>query len=133
QVIRKALAVNRPSISDPIGALAAVGGLELAAIAGAILRAAAARVPVVLDGYICGVAALAAVRIAPQAQPYLIAGHQSAEPGHRLVLADLGLSPLLSLDLRLGEASGAVLALAIVDAALATHGEMGTLAELGIA
>jgi nicotinate-nucleotide--dimethylbenzimidazole phosphoribosyltransferase len=132
EVVRRALLVNHPDAADPIGALAAVGGLEIAALAGAVLQAAAARVPVLLDGYIGGVAALVACRVAPAATSYLIAAHRSAEPGHQLVLAELGLTPLFDLGLRLGEASGATLALAIVDAALATHDDMTTLAEVGI-
>jgi nicotinate-nucleotide--dimethylbenzimidazole phosphoribosyltransferase len=132
EVVRRALATNRPSAADPIGVLAAVGGLEIAALAGAILQAGAARVPVLVDGYICGIAALVACRIAPAVTRYLIAAHRSAEPGHQLVLADLGLTPLFDLGMRLGEASGATLALAIVDAALATHDDMATLADVGI-
>jgi nicotinate-nucleotide--dimethylbenzimidazole phosphoribosyltransferase len=132
EVVRRALALNRPSAADPIGALAAVGGLEIAALAGAMLQAASARVPVLVDGYICGVAALVACRIAPAIAPYLIAAHRSAEPGHQIVLADLSLTPLFDLGMRLGEASGATLALAVVDAALATHDDMATLAEVGI-
>jgi nicotinate-nucleotide--dimethylbenzimidazole phosphoribosyltransferase len=132
EVVRRALGVNHPSTADPIGALAAVGGLEIAALVGAVLQAAAARIPILLDGYIGGVAALVACRIAPAAKPYLIAAHRSAEPGHQLVLAELGLNPLFDLGMRLGEASGATVALAIVEAALATHDDMTTLAEVGI-
>jgi nicotinate-nucleotide--dimethylbenzimidazole phosphoribosyltransferase len=132
EVVRRALLVNHPDRANPIGALAAVGGLEIAALAGAVLQAAAARVPVLLDGYIGGVAALVACRVAPSATSYLIAAHRSAEPGHQLVLAELGLTPLFDLGMRLGEASGATLALAIVDAALATHDDMTTLAAIGI-
>lgn len=131
--VRRGLAVNRPDPADPLGVLAAVGGLELAAIAGALLRAAAGRRPVVLDGYVAGAAALAAARLAPDLPPFLIAAHRSPEPGHRPVLAALGLRPLLELDLRLGEASGAALGLAIVAAALATHDGMATFAEAGVA
>jgi nicotinate-nucleotide--dimethylbenzimidazole phosphoribosyltransferase len=114
-------------------ALAAAGGLELAALAGAVLEAARRRVPVVLDGYATSVAALAAARIDAGAGEVLIAGHRSAEPGHRLVLAELGLEPLLDLRLRLGEASGAALALPLIAAAGALHREMATFAEAGVA
>lgn len=131
-VIRHGLEVNRPDARDPIGLLAAVGGLEIAALTGAMLRAAAARVPVILDGFIAGSAALAASRIAPGLTPYLIAAHRSPEPGHGPILAALGLRPLLDLEMRLGEASGALLGLSLVDAALAIHDQMGTFAEAGV-
>jgi nicotinate-nucleotide--dimethylbenzimidazole phosphoribosyltransferase len=131
-VITRALAVNQPDACDPIGVLAAVGGLEIAALTGAMIRAAAARIPIVLDGFITGSAALAAVRLAPRLAPYLIAAHRSPEPGHEPILAALGLRPLVALDMRLGEASGAVLAFGIIDAALAIHNAMGTFAESGV-
>jgi nicotinate-nucleotide--dimethylbenzimidazole phosphoribosyltransferase len=110
-------------------ALLAVGGLELAALAGAIVEAAARRLPVIVDGYAVGAAALAAVGLRPAASEILVAGHRSSEPGHALVLAELGLEPLLDLRLRLGEASGALLALPLVEAAGALHREMATFAE----
>jgi nicotinate-nucleotide--dimethylbenzimidazole phosphoribosyltransferase len=131
-IVRRALAVNQPDACDPIGVLGAVGGLEIAALAGAMIRAAAARIPVVVDGFITGSAALAAVRLAPGLAPYLIAAHRSPEPGHGPILAALGLRPLVELDMRLGEASGAVLAFCIIDAALAIHNEMGTFAEAAV-
>jgi nicotinate-nucleotide--dimethylbenzimidazole phosphoribosyltransferase len=114
-------------------ALEAVGGLELAALAGATLEAARRRVPVVLDGYATGVAALAAAGLAPEAVDVLVASHRSAEPGHDLVLSELGLEPLLDLRLRLGEASGALLALPIIEAAGRLHRAMATFDEAGIA
>ncbi|HEY1274662.1 MAG TPA: nicotinate-nucleotide--dimethylbenzimidazole phosphoribosyltransferase [Thermoleophilaceae bacterium] len=113
-------------------ALLAVGGLELAALAGAVGEAARRRIPVLLDGYAVTVAALAAVRIAPAAGEVLIAGHRSAEPGHARVLEELGLEPLLDLRMRLGEASGALIALPIVEAAGALHGSMATFEEAGV-
>jgi nicotinate-nucleotide--dimethylbenzimidazole phosphoribosyltransferase len=113
-------------------ALLAVGGLELAALAGAILEALERRLPVVVDGYAVGAAALAAVGLQPRAAEILIAAHRSSEPGHALVLAELGLEPLLDLRLRLGEASGALLALPIIEAAGALHREMATFAEAGV-
>jgi nicotinate-nucleotide--dimethylbenzimidazole phosphoribosyltransferase len=113
-------------------ALLAVGGLELAALAGAVLESARRRLPVVLDGYAAGAAALAAAAIAPAAGACLVAGHRSAEPGHDLVLAELGLEPLLDLRLRLGEASGALLALPLIAAAGALHRDMATFAESGV-
>ena len=114
-------------------ALEAVGGLELAALAGATLEAARRRVPVVLDGYATGVASLAAAGLAPEAVDVLVASHRSAELGHDLVLSELGLEPLLDLRLRLGEASGALLALPIIEAAGRLHRAMATFDEAGIA
>ena len=113
-------------------ALCAVGGLELAALAGAAGEASRRRLPVILDGYTVAVAALAAVRIDPGVGEALIAGHRSAEPGHGLVLRELGLEPMLDLRLRLGEASGALLALPILAAAGALHAEMATFEEAGV-
>jgi nicotinate-nucleotide--dimethylbenzimidazole phosphoribosyltransferase len=114
-------------------ALAAVGGFELAALAGALSGAAEHRLPVILDGYAVCTAALAAVRADPSLAELLIAGHRSAEPGHVIVLTELGLEPLLDLRLRLGEASGALLALPLVAAAGRLYRGMGTFAEAGIA
>lgn len=130
--VRRGLRANRIAPVDPIGVLAAVGGLEIAALVGAILHAAALRIPILLDGYICGVAGLVAARLAPKARSYLIAAHQSTEPGHRLVLTELDLRPLLTLDMRLGEASGSTLGLSVIEAALATHDEMATFGEGGV-
>lgn len=113
-------------------ALLAVGGLELAALAGAAIEAARRGLPVLLDGYAVGAAALAAVGLDAGVAEALIAGHRSAEPGHALVLAELGLEPLLDLRLRLGEASGALLALALAGAAGTLHREMGTFEESGV-
>jgi len=117
---------------DPRAALQAVGGLELAALAGAATEAASRGLPVVLDGYAVSVAALAAARLKPAVGEALIASHRSAEPGHDLVLGELGLEPLLDLRLRLGEASGALLALPILAAAGALHAEMATFEEAGV-
>lgn len=114
-------------------ALEALGGLEIVALAGAVLEAARLRLPVVLDGYATAVAALAATRIDPATGEILLAGHRSAEPGHDLVLAELGIEPLLDLRLRLGEASGALLALPIIAAAGVLHRDMATFEEAGVA
>jgi nicotinate-nucleotide--dimethylbenzimidazole phosphoribosyltransferase len=113
-------------------ALRQLGGLELAALAGAIHAAHDARTPVVLDGLAVGVAALVAVRLRPACREWLLAGHRSAEPAHGLVLAELGLEPLLDLRLRLGEASGAALALPLIEQAGRLHREMATFAEAGV-
>ena len=131
-VIRRGLAVNRPDARDVVDALAKVGGFEIAGLAGVVLGAAAARVPVVVDGFITSVAALAAVRLAPPAAGYLIASHRSVEGGHRLVLQALGIKPLLDLELRLGEGSGAALAMPLIDAALAIAAEMATFESAGV-
>ncbi len=117
---------------DPRTALREVGGLELAVLAGAAIAGARRRLPVILDGYAVATAALAAVGLEPAVAESLIASHRSAEPGHTLVLAELGLEPLLDLRLRLGEASGALLALPVIAAAGALHREMATFAEAEI-
>ena len=132
QVVEAALAVNQPDPADPVGALARVGGLEIGAIAGAILGAAAAGIPVLVDGFISTAGALIACALAPVARSYLIAGHRSMEPGHRIMQEHLGLTPLLDLDLRLGEGTGAALAMPIVDGAAALLGGMATFAEAGV-
>jgi nicotinate-nucleotide--dimethylbenzimidazole phosphoribosyltransferase len=125
--VRRALAVNRPSPGDPVGVLAAVGGLEIAALTGLVLGCAARRTPVLVDGFITAAAALAAVRLQPRSAGALIAAHRSPEPGHSAILRALALEPLLDLGLRLGEGSGAALALPLVAAALAILNDMATL------
>jgi nicotinate-nucleotide--dimethylbenzimidazole phosphoribosyltransferase len=117
----------------PREALCRVGGFELAALVGAATEAVRLRLPVLLDGYPVSAGALAAVQLDPAVGELLIAGHRSAEPGHDVLLAELGLEPLLDLRLRLGEASGALLALALIEAAGALHEQMGTFEESGVA
>jgi len=117
---------------DVRAVLASVGGLEIAALAGFIVAGAAAKVPVVVDGLIAGAAALAAVRLAPDTRGYLIAGHRSTEPGATAVLADLGLDPVLDLELRLGEGTGACLAVPVVQAAAHLLREMATFDSAGV-
>jgi nicotinate-nucleotide--dimethylbenzimidazole phosphoribosyltransferase len=139
-VIRRGLALHRPAGQANAGrdddaglaALAAVGGLEIAGLAGVVLGGAAARVPVVVDGFICGAAALVAARIAPAAAGSLIASHKSVEAGHRLVLQALGQRPLLDLDMRLGEGTGAALAMGLCDAAVAVLRDMATFGAAGV-
>jgi len=128
-VIEQALAVNRPAGKSPLDILAALGGFEIAGLAGVVLGAAARRAPVVLDGFIASTAALCAARIAPHAGKYLIASHCSLEVGHRLVLQLLGCEPLFELGMRLGEGTGAALAMPMVEAALRIVHEMATFAE----
>jgi nicotinate-nucleotide--dimethylbenzimidazole phosphoribosyltransferase len=131
-VIERALAVNQPDPRDPLAVLAKVGGLEIAGLVGVILGAASRRVPVVIDGFISGAAALVAAALAPEVTGYLIAAHQSVEVGHAVVLERLGLQPLLCLDLRLGEGTGAALAFYLVEAAARLLAEMSTFAEAGV-
>ncbi len=119
--------------ADPLAVLAQVGGLEHAALAGFVLGAAAARVPVVLDGVIAGSAALAAAALAPYARDAFVAGHRSAEPGHAVALSQLGLRPILELELRLGEGTGAVLALPVVQGAVRVLHEVATFDSAGVA
>ncbi|MDH2429726.1 nicotinate-nucleotide--dimethylbenzimidazole phosphoribosyltransferase [Sphaerisporangium sp. TRM90804] len=123
---------TRNGAADPLTVLAAVGGLEHAAIAGFILGAAEARVPVILDGVIAGSAALAAVALAPAVVDYCVAGHRSAEPGHTVALRHLGLRPLVDLELRLGEGSGALLAYPLVGAAVRVLHEVATFDSAGV-
>jgi nicotinate-nucleotide--dimethylbenzimidazole phosphoribosyltransferase len=132
EVVEAAIEQHRPGPDDPVGALTAVGGLEIAALVGAMLEAGEARVPVVLDGFITGAAALVATAIAPNLESRLIASHRSTEPGHRVVLDQLGLEPLLDLELRLGEGSGAALALPILRAATLLLAEMATFDSAGV-
>jgi nicotinate-nucleotide--dimethylbenzimidazole phosphoribosyltransferase len=128
--VRRALAVNRPDPDDPLGVLAAVGGLEIAALAGLVLACAGRRTPVLVDGFITAAAALVATRLQPACHDVLIAAHRSPEPGHAAILEALQLEPLLDLGLRLGEGSGAALALPLVAAALAILDEMATLEDV---
>ncbi|MFB6891737.1 nicotinate-nucleotide--dimethylbenzimidazole phosphoribosyltransferase [Kitasatospora sp. NPDC056327] len=132
EVIRAALALHQPDPADPIGVLAAVGGLEHAALAGFLLGAASLRTPVVLDGVIAGSAALAAKAIAPEVLAACIAGHRSAEPGHEAALTKLGLRPLIDLDLRLGEGTGALLALPLVQSAARAMHDVATFDSAGV-
>jgi nicotinate-nucleotide--dimethylbenzimidazole phosphoribosyltransferase len=132
QVVDRALTVSGVDASDPLAALSQVGGLEIAFLTGAILGGARERRALVLDGFVVGAAALVAARLAPRSVEYMVAAHLSPEPGHRLVLADLHLEPLLDLELRLGEGSGAALALPIVSAAAALLVEMATFESAGV-
>lgn len=130
--VRRALEVNAPDPSDPLGVLAAVGGFEHCVLAGLALGAAMAQVPVLLDGFVVGAAALIAARIAPLATESMIASHLSPEPGHAIVLAELGLSPLLDLQMRLGEGSGAALGIQLVNTALLLLRDMSTFENAGV-
>lgn len=131
-IIEQALALHKPDPADPLGVLAAVGGFEIGAIAGVCLGAAAHRVPVVVDGFISAAGALLATAICPAVKPYLIASHLSVERGHGPLWDSLGLRPLLDMDLRLGEGTGAVLAMHLIEAACRILAEMATFADAGV-
>jgi nicotinate-nucleotide--dimethylbenzimidazole phosphoribosyltransferase len=132
EVVTAALARHRPGPADPLAALAAVGGLEHAALAGFVLGAAARRVPVILDGVIAVSGALVAAALAPDAVAAMVAGHRSVEPGASVALAHLGLTPLLDLGMRLGEGTGAVLALPVVAGAVRVLHEVATFDAAGV-
>jgi len=132
RAIARALEVNRPDPADGLDVLAKVGGFEIAGLVGVTLAAAAHRVPVILDGFIAGAAALVATRIKPEARRYLLASHRSAEPGHRRVLEALELTPYLDLGMRLGEGTGAALCMSLARAAVAVLTEMATFKSAGV-
>jgi nicotinate-nucleotide--dimethylbenzimidazole phosphoribosyltransferase len=132
EVIERALAVNQPAAGDPVEVLAKLGGFEIGGLAGLILGAASARVPVVIDGFITGAAALLAARLDARSVDFMIASHQSVEVGHRIILDSLGLSALFKLDLRLGEGTGAALAMHAVEAAARLLREMATFDSAGV-
>ncbi|WP_371615025.1 nicotinate-nucleotide--dimethylbenzimidazole phosphoribosyltransferase [Streptomyces sp. NBC_00454] len=132
EVVRRALELHQPDPADPIGVLAAIGGLEHAAIVGLLLGGASLRTPVILDGVSAGAAALVARAIAPESLSACIAGHRSAEPGHVAALNKLGLRPLVDLDLRLGEGTGALLALPLVQSAARAMHEVATFDSAGV-
>src|SRR5580658_3686958 len=133
EVVCRGLARHRPDPADPVGVLAAFGGFEHAALAGFILGAAALRIPVILDGVVSGAAALAAAALAPDVTAACFAGHRSVEPGHALALAQLGLTPLVDLGLRLGEGTGALLALPLVQSAARALRDVATFDSAGVA
>jgi nicotinate-nucleotide--dimethylbenzimidazole phosphoribosyltransferase len=133
RVVEEALELHSPDPGDPVGTLAALGGLEHAALVGLILMSAVYGVPVLLDGVVSNSAALVARTLASNSVDYMIAGHLSAEPGARIALEKLGLEPLLDLQLRLGEGTGGLLAVPLAQAAARTLNEMATLEEAGIA
>lgn len=131
-VIKKTLDLNKPDINDPVDVLAKVGGFEIAGIAGVVLGAAYYKVPVVIDGFISSAGALLAKKLAPAAVEYMIAAHQSMEYGHKYMLEELGLKPILNLNLRLGEGTGAALAMNIVESAAQVIGKVLTFEGAGV-
>ena len=132
EVIKKALAFNSPNPKDALDVLSKVGGFEIGGLAGVILAAAARRVPVVIDGFISGAAALIAFRLEPKVKDYMIAAHCSVEKGHRIILEYIGLKPILDLNLRLGEGTGAALAMNIVEAGIKILTQMATFQDAGV-
>ena len=131
-LIEQAITINRPDPADPIGVLAGIGGLEIGTLVGLILGSAAARIPIVLDGFITGSAALIAAELCPAVRARLTAAHRSPEPGHAVILDRLGLVPVLELDLRLGEGTGAALVIGLLDAASHVRDEMATFDSAGV-
>jgi len=132
RVVAEGVALHGPQIRDGVDALAALGGREIAAMAGAIAAARVLRIPVILDGFICSAAAACLARTEPAALDHCVAGHQSAEGAHPRLLEALGKAPMLSLGLRLGEGSGAALAIQVLKGAIACHSGMATFAEAGV-
>jgi nicotinate-nucleotide--dimethylbenzimidazole phosphoribosyltransferase len=126
RVIKRAVKLNKPNPKDPIDVLSKVGGFEIGGLSGIIIAAASKRVPVVIDGFISGAAALIAYHLQPRVKDYMIAAHCSAEKGHRAILNYLGLTPLLDLDLRLGEGTGAALGMNIIEASIKILTQMAT-------
>jgi nicotinate-nucleotide--dimethylbenzimidazole phosphoribosyltransferase len=132
EIIEQALAVNRPDPCDALGVLEKVGGFEIGGLAGAMIAGAANRIPVVIDGFISGAAALIAAGICPQIKHHLIAAHLSAERGHAACLKHLGLRPLLELDLRLGEGTGAALGIFLAECSVNVMRDMSTFEGAGV-
>lgn len=132
KIIKQAIALNKPNPNDALDVLCKVGGLEIAGLAGVMIAAASRRIPVVVDGFISTAAAMIAVGLVPDVKNYLFGAHNSVEIGHRAMLKHLGLNPLLDLNLRLGEGTGAVLAFHLIEAASRILREMATFAEAGI-
>lgn len=132
RVVSEALLLHRPNPADPLDVLSAVGGFEIAGLAGVIIGAAAQRIPIILDGFITAAAALLAVGMCPAARHFLIPSHCSVEPGHRIALAQLGLEPLFDIGMRLGEGTGALLAIHFVAAAVDTLNDMATFDEAAV-
>ena len=132
EAIARALAVNRPDSGDPVDVLAKVGGLEIAGMAGAFMGGMEHRVPVVIDGVISAVAALTAARICPEARAYMLPSHMSREPAARRILEELNLHPVIDADMALGEGTGAVALLPLLDMALAVYHGPHTFDQLGM-
>ena len=126
RVIKRAIEINKPDRKDPIDVLSKVGGFEIGGLVGVILASASGRIPIVMDGFISGAAALMAHHLEPKVKDYLIAAHCSVEKGHRIILDHMGLKPVLDLELRLGEGTGAALGMSIIEASIKILTEMAT-------
>ncbi len=132
RVVKKAIEVNNPDPENPVDVLAKLGGFDIAGLTGCFLGAAIYRMPILIDGFISSIAALAAVRILPVSRDFMITSHASAEPGSVIIMKALGLEPMLNMKMRLGEGTGAALAFLIVDASLAAYYNMGTFEDIGL-
>ncbi|TYQ12937.1 UNVERIFIED_CONTAM: nicotinate-nucleotide-dimethylbenzimidazole phosphoribosyltransferase [Acetivibrio alkalicellulosi] len=131
-VIKKAIELNKPNDIDAVDVLSKVGGFDLAALTGCFIGASAYRIPIVIDGFISATAALAAVRLEPKVKEFIIPSHSSAEPGSKKIMKALKLEPMLNLDMRLGEGTGAALAFSIIDCAICAYTNMGTFEDASI-
>ncbi|MFA5089452.1 MAG: nicotinate-nucleotide--dimethylbenzimidazole phosphoribosyltransferase [Candidatus Omnitrophota bacterium] len=131
-IIKKSISLNKPDPQDPVDVLSKVGGFEIGGLAGVILAAACRKVPIVIDGFISGAAALLAFRIEPKVKEYMIAGHKSVEGGHQVILEHIGLKPLLELEFRLGEGTGAALGIGMAEAAVKILTQMATFKKAGV-
>jgi nicotinate-nucleotide--dimethylbenzimidazole phosphoribosyltransferase len=132
QVIEQAIAVNHPDPSEPLQVLQRVGGLEIAGLTGLILAGAARRIPIVIDGFISTAAAALACALQPRVKHFLFAAHRSSEPGHEALLKFIGQAPLLDLNMRLGEGTGAALCMAVIEGAIKLLNEMATFSSAGV-
>ncbi len=132
EVIKDALKVNAPDPADPVGALAKLGGAEIAGIAGLVIGAASRRIPVVIDGFISTAGALVAFELEPKVSEYLFAAHRSVERGHQVMLDRIGLEPFVDLALRLGEGTGAALGISLIEAGVRIYNEMATFGDAGV-
>ncbi|MFO8010943.1 MAG: nicotinate-nucleotide--dimethylbenzimidazole phosphoribosyltransferase [Dehalococcoidia bacterium] len=131
-IVETAIEINTPNPADPVDVLAKVGGFEIGGLAGVMLGAAAHRVPIVIDGFISGAASLIAYELCPVSKDYFIAGHRSVEKGHSAILKHMGLEPLIDLNMRLGEGTGAALAMSIIEASCKILDEMATFEEADV-
>ena len=131
-VIKTAIETNKPDTKDVIDVLSKLGGFEIGGLAGIILASASKRIPVIIDGFISGAAALVAYRLQPVVKNYIVAAHCSVERGHKIILDYMGLRPLLDLDLRLGEGTGAALAMNIIEAGVKILTQMATFQEAAV-
>lgn len=132
EVIKRALSFNKPDPEDPLDVLSKVGGFEIGGLAGVILAAASRRIPVVIDGFISGAGALVAFSLEPKVKDYMFAAHCSVERGHRIILNHIGLKPILDLNLRLGEGTGAALGISIIEAGIKILTQMATFQDAGV-